>query len=119
MPKNYKRRGYPGKELKKKQKEKELSIYVQAYGHYSSGEKHERDCELERLKSQVRIFVDEIHLYKNDVANSKRLWKKERKENVTLERKIRNLKRHIETITPQRQPLIQNTAISRAIKNIK
>lgn len=118
MPKNYKRRGYPGKELKKKKKEKELSDYVQAYGYYSSGEKHERDCELERLRSHVTMFVGEIQLYKDSITNLKKELKKEKKEKATLEGKSKNLQRHIKTITPKRQPLIQSTAISRAIKNI-
>ena len=118
MPKNYKRRGYPGKELKKQKQDIEnRSDYVLAYGAYGFN-KHERDCELERLKEQVETLRYQIAYYKNDVTNIRLLCKKERKEKVTLERKVKALRRHIKDITPKRQPLIQSTALARAIKHI-
>jgi len=126
MGKNYKRRGYPGKELKKKKRSKIEQEHNEMAWLYSSDNKHQLDCQIEKLRRQNVILNDGIGSIKIQLRAQMELLKEAKKEKsiyrnkVTgLQKHIESLKRHIVAMTPDPETMIKHTSISRAIKNMK
>jgi len=123
MLKNYKRRGYPGKELKKQKKDREeRDIYQQAYEACApplmGALKHEEDCENQILRNHISFLKSEVASLKWEMQDKNETWNKNKKEHATLNRKISRLKHHLDTLTNKKETILRHTVMSRLIKNI-
>lgn len=132
MSKNYKRRGYPGKELKKK-KYHVFNTYEEGRAHFTkhldtgheTTTKHELDCQIDKLRNRSMTLNDALGSAKIQLKGQMQLLKEARKEKsiyknkVTgLQKHIESLKKHIVAMTPDPKTMITHTALSRAIKHI-
>ena len=120
MAKNYKKRGYPGKELKKQRKEAgETTVFYSDYLDEHSEIKHRLDCENEVLRSKVRVLKSEVLILTWELQDNRETWKKNKKENVTLSKKLDKLKHHLASLNTQKETVLRKTKLSRIIKNIR
>lgn len=123
MAKNYKRRGYPGKELKKQRKyREERNIYQQAYESCApplmGAEKHEEDCENQILRNHVSFLKHQVTSLRWKIQDKNETWNKNKKENATLSKKIDRLKKHLDSLETKKETILRHTSLSRIIKNI-
>lgn len=119
MGKNYKKRGYPGKELKKQKKEAgETTVYYSDYLDEHSEIKHRLDCENEVLRNTVSFLKNHILSLKWELQDNKDTWSKNKKENTTLSKKLDRLRHHLNSLTKQKETVLKNIKLSRLIKNI-
>ena len=118
MGKNYKRRGYPGKELKKQRKIK--FIYEDPYSDppLIGYDTNISDCEKKALRNMVARLKTEVAILTWEIQDNRETWKKNQKENVTLSKKIDKLKHHLASLNNQKETVLKNVRLSRLIKNI-
>lgn len=116
MAKNYKKRGYPGKELKKQKQRKVSIIYNDPYPSLIGAEKHANDCEITALRYQVARLKNEVMTLTWGIQHNRETWNKNKKENITLSKKISRLKHHLDSLTHKQETIMKNTKLSRLIK---
>lgn len=126
MGKNYKRRGYPGKELKKKKRSQIEQEHNEMAWLYASENKHQLDCQIDRLRYQNNYLSAGLTNIKFELKEQIKLLKEAKKEKSIYKNKITGLQKHIESLkkhivamTPDPTTMIKHTSISRAIRNIK